>query len=206
MREITFFIFLSFISFNLFSQTIKVENGISFSSMESSKIEVFLNRKIANYSFLAGIDYFEHKYYYISSEIGYIRKGGQEHINFSPSTINGNIKNGWDYMHLNTSFRTKYPINDSFCYLGVAPKLDILTSSPHFQDEIYSPYGYEMNKFCFGAKLELGIAQNINNFRIGINTSYILDIPNSGKNTLNPDNKLRNNTFLAMLSLGYKLH
>jgi hypothetical protein len=86
----------------IFSQTIKLENGISISSMNSEKFTL-LNKNIHSYSMTLGCDYWEHPYFYLSSEIGYIRTGGKdqilllysEHSNPIPTTIVKRL----DYLH-----------------------------------------------------------------------------------------------------------
>lgn len=54
-----------------FSQVIKLEHGLNFTWMKGDD----LYEKRPTYSVMLGCDYFEHDWFYLSSEIGYIKKG-----------------------------------------------------------------------------------------------------------------------------------
>lgn len=184
----------------VFSQTIKIENGLSFSSMDSKEFHI-LSENVTNYSFLAGCDYFEHKFYYISSEIGYLQIGGKETNDPAANNTLINIQDIWQYIHLNTTIRFKYQTGNSQLFVGVGPKLEVLVSSNKFTDVIYSN-GYEMNKLSPGGKGEIGIVQNINRIRVGLNYSYLVNFWNVGKSLYH---SVYSNTSCLMFSIGYKL-
>jgi hypothetical protein len=199
MKKFFFSFIALFFSLVLFSQTIKIETGLSYSSMNSDKFGM-LNEGIINYSVIAGCDYFDHKLFYLSSEIGYIKKGGKEtNISIFEDVID--IKDTWHYVHINTTLRFKYQIDQSHFYIGIGPKLDVLVGSNKFADIIYSD-GYEMNKISFGCIAELGVAQDLNRFRVGVNYSYLVNFDEVGKSLYN---NVYNNTHLIRFSIGLKL-
>lgn len=191
--------FLLTFSFFCEAQTIKLENGISSSSMRSDNIS-FLNKKITTYSVLVGYEYLNHKYYYLSSAIGYLRKGGQEEI----SAI-GNIKEQLDYLHFNTTIRAKITINDLEMFTGIGPTIDVLLSDKNFKSELFDLDNekYVLNSVSFGSKIEIGFVQLLNDrFKVGCSGSYLLNIDCIGKSTYN---KLKNDTFQMMVTIGYIL-
>jgi len=193
------------------SQVIKVENGLSVSSMNSSKFDL-MNGSFYSYSVLLGCDYWEHPYFYLSSSIGYIKKGGKDNVllldSYSQPLQNVTVKGKWDYLHLNTSFRIKYPIQHSHLYLGAGLKADILTSSPYFNNMLDVEKGYKMESFIPGMKLETGFNKEIRKLVIGLNASYLIDFNRIGKSILLQNgtyNYISNSNTLLFLTLGYKL-
>lgn len=199
---ITFLLIFSTIN----AQVIKLSNGVSVSSMPSSQIER-LSKYIAKYYVSVGYDYFEHNYFYLSSEIAYTSFGAlgkNTYINITPVKV----LESWDYLHINTTFRIRYFINKTHLYFGCGPKLDILTSNDKFKSKFFptvSGYRYHMNNLSFGGKLELGVAYDYRKMRLGFNTSYLLNIGNVGSGGKSGYIKFRRNALLFVLSIGYKL-
>lgn len=196
MKKIILFSILSLCT-TLHSQIIKIENGVSLSSMYSSKFDI-LNSKVSNYGLNVGCDYFEHKLYYLSSEIGLVTKGGKENISLGDN--NFNVDESWQFVHLNTTIRVKYQVDNAHLFVGIGPKLDFLVGSGKFTDSLYS--GYEMAKLSFGSKAEVGLVQDINRIRLGLNCSYLI---NFGGVAQSPYINISNNTYSLMFSIGYKL-
>jgi hypothetical protein len=191
---------LIFTKSSLFAQVIKIENGIAISSLSSDKVDV-LKKNIITYSVSVGMDYWKNSFFYLSSEVGYLKKGGKEENKFQEGSA-AKIKESWDYIHLNTTIRFPFHLkkDNSHFFLGVGPKLDVLISSNKFKNTIYT--GYKMNTISFGVKAEMGLVQDFDQFRTGINFSYLQDITKAGGTEfLNS----KNNAFLVMLSLGYIL-
>ena len=108
---------------------VKIANGLSVSSVKTVLFE-FLDENRIDYSGFAGINYCYHKYFFMSSEIGYASKGGKKKIELT--TINGEksetfISNeGVNYLHFNTTFRVKFPVKYYYFYVGIGPKIDFL--------------------------------------------------------------------------------
>ena len=114
------------------AQIVKVSNGLSVSSI---KTEVWkdLDKNRYDYSGFAGLNYFYHKYFFLSSEIGYASKGGKNTIELN--TVDGSqiyyltTNERVNYLHCNTTFRVKYPSKHYYFYAGIGPKIDFLLSS-----------------------------------------------------------------------------
>src|SRR5699024_12517858 len=93
-------------SSTVFYQVLIVNNLISISSVKSKKGDM-LSKSMSAYSFSLGVDYLEKEHFYLSSEIGYLKKGGKEENEYLPEPYT-NVKETWNYIHLNTTIR--YPI------------------------------------------------------------------------------------------------
>ncbi|MDR3652337.1 MAG: hypothetical protein P4L34_05120 [Paludibacter sp.] len=197
MKKIILFSLLTLCS-TLHSQIIKIENGLSFSSMYSNKFDI-LNNKITNYGLNVGCDYFEHKLYYLSSDIGLVTKGGKEN-NLSLGNDIINVNESWQFVQFNTTIRFKYQVSNAHLFVGIGPKLDFLVGSGKFTDSLYS--GYEMDRLSLGSKSEVGFVQDINRIRIGLNYSYLINFAGAAKS---PYINIGNNTYSLMFSIGYKL-
>jgi len=197
-------VFISLIHCSLRSQVIRVNNGISISSFTSGKVDV-LNHKINLYAVILGMDYLDKPFYNLSTEVGYIGIGGLDEVlvvgNISDLTDKIKLKEYKKYVHLNTTFRlkyTKYPYN---AYLGLGPKLDILTANNKFNYIGYEMY--ELNNFVYGFKSELGINRLFENRLLcGLNISYFYHLNHFAKSSIN---KLGNTTFAITLAIGYRL-
>lgn len=211
MKKIIVCLLLALSNFSLLSsQVIKIENGLSISSMNSTKFNL-LNDNLYTYSVLLGCDYLEHRYFYLSSGIGYIQKGGVDNViqldeNAHPlNTIS--MKGKWDYLHLNTSFRIKYPFKKNHLYIGAGLKADVRTSSTD-SNLSYLHEGYKMASIIPGMKIEMGFNREMKRLIIGVNASYLIDFKNAGKSILLIDgahNNLSASNALLSLTLGYRL-
>ena len=211
MKKVIVCLLLALSNFSLLSsQVIKIENGLSISSMNSTKFNL-LNDNLYTYAVLLGCDYLEHRYFYLSSGIGYIQKGGVDNViqldeNAHPlNTIS--MKGKWDYLHLNTSLRIKYPFKKNHLYIGAGLKADVRTSSTD-SNHSYLHEGYKMASIIPGMKIETGFNREMKRLIIGVNASYLIDFKNAGKSILLIDgahNNLSASNALLSFTLGYRL-
>jgi len=195
-----FFFFLLFIQANsMLAQTINIKNGITFSSMNFNKINLF-ESKIQTYSFTIGTEYLSHTWWELSSEMGYIQKGGKEK-EIIENDILIELKEAKNYVHLNTTIRAKYSGETFYFYAGIGPTFDLLVDSNEFKDNYLE--GYLLKKSIWGMKSEIGFNQFLNKkIKVGLNFSYLYDIDYSGKSEYN---KFRFDNYILMFSLGYNL-
>lgn len=164
---------LSFICFiflgTCYSQIIKIDNGISINNLKGDKFDLF-SKKVVSYSGLLGLEYLQKKWFYLSSEVGYLKLGGEEN-----GTLNGvpiHDKQTWNYAQLNTTFRLRGLSRKTEFYLGAGPYLNVLLGSGAFNNALYD--GYSTEKTNWGFKTEAGINENFDKFRIGLNCTYLL--------------------------------
>ena len=128
-KKILYIVYLLIISqIGVFAQTIKISNGLSVSSIKGeTEVFDFFNEYRCDYSGFIGLNYCYHNYFFLSSEIGYVSKGGKKKIE-----IRGGLSDymlmtrGVNYLHLNTTFRAKFPAKNYYFYVGIGPKVDFL--------------------------------------------------------------------------------
>lgn len=192
----TILVFFFFV--NCFSQVIKTDQGISISTFRNDLN--ILNEPLTTYFTSIGIDYWEKKNFYLSSNIGYLQKGGVEE-NPLLSSENNKIEESWKYLHLNSTIRYAFRLSNTVhFYLGAGPTVDFLIDSNNFNNEIYSDY--KINTLTLGAKAEAGFVKDFNRFRTSFNFSYLYDLTNAGGTNFVD---LINDSFQITLSLGYRI-
>ena len=197
MKRIALIITCFIFAYTSYAQTIKIDNGISTNSIKGERIDLFPNQ-IPSYSVLLGIEYFEKRWIYLSSEIGYIKLGGQE-----DGTLNGvplKYKQTWDYVHLNTSARLRATTSKTEFYLGAGPYLNVLPGSGDFHDSFYD--GYSTQRINWGCKTEIGINGIINRFKSGLNCTYLLPFSPVFKS---PYTSMNARSITVYFSIGYRL-
>lgn len=197
MKRIPLILLCSMFMETGYSQVIKFDNGIAINSLKGDKFDLFSN-KVTSYSGLVGIEYFGKKWFYLSSEAGYLKLGGKE-----SGTIDGvptRDEQTWSYGHINTSFRARVVSRKTEFYLGTGPYANVLLGSGAFDKVQYN--GYTAERINWGFKAELGITQNINRVRIGLNGSYLLPISATVKS---PYANMSLRSPSIYLSLGYRL-
>ena len=114
---------------------------------------------------------------------------------------------------MNTTFRVKYPIEKFNVYVGIGPKVDIPISS-HCNlgfDSFYpeSPLNFKREKLktSFGFIPELGCMYDINQFRLSLNASWLVNFGKIYDNETVSEMgiKVTNNVFMLRLGVGYFL-
>ncbi|WP_343693247.1 hypothetical protein [Chitinophaga sp.] len=197
MKRIPLILLCSMFMRTAYSQVIKIDNGIAINSLKGDKFDLF-SGKVASYSGLVGLEYFERKWFYLSSEIGYLKLGGKE--NGTVDGVSTRDEQTWNYGHINTSFRARVVNRKTEFYLGAGPYANLLLGSGAFDKAQYD--GYSAERVNWGLKGELGITQDINRIRIGLNGSYLIPLSATVKSQYTTMH-LRSPAFYV--SLGYRL-
>lgn len=200
-KKILMMAFVCLCTHTVFSQIIKVNGGLSLSAMDIKNSST-LNDNLSNPFVTAGLDYWEHKYWYLSSEVGFIKKGGKESVNLresldDPGTFT-DIKGAWSVIQLNTTFRVKIPVVvNHHLIIGAGPSLDFIMGS--------EKYGFEPHSASLGVKLDAGYETMINErFKLGLIYSFNRSLTPFGKYFLGENNGY-NQTSLISVVLGYRL-
>ena len=192
------------------AQVIKLETGASFSSMQDDTSQHQFTHNNTGFTALLGIDWLEHEYFYLSSQVGYMATGGTDKIHILE---NGGTSIGiadWhmrrDNIHINTTIRAKVPFGRFHAYVGVGPKLDI-PFNVHMSDSFNSDYSNQGATFVrhdvmFGIKTEAGMAYDFESLTLGINFAFLPDITRQASYL---NQTTRNNIFTLGISLGYIL-
>lgn len=175
------------------AQHIKIDNSVLVSSYTNNKDLPILYDKLNTYSISLGADYFDRKWFYLSSQIGYVKIGGKEDFYDIKPQESAHIQ-------LNTTFRVYKDHLGLRAFVGVGPYLNILASSSKFDTPIYRN-DYDKKTYV-GGKGEAGLTYDINKFRIGLIGTYMLSLtPTASSVALD----LKNNNWGGTISVGYLL-
>lgn len=181
-----FLIILILTSLNVKSQSFKLSVGASSSMLSFDRaVPLFnvptmgrnydyKNLKTIGPSFTFGIEYAEKKYFNLSTNIGYLNKGGISSIVFldslgKPTGIKSNTKWNLAYFTFNTTVDFHYPISKSFLpFVSFGPRFDFLSSPKRFYK-----LPSDNNKYAFGVNIGLGFKFKMKNYSIGLKYDYL---------------------------------
>lgn len=184
----------------VYAQYIKIDNGIVFSSFNNKKSLPLLTSRINNYSFLFGTDFLEKKWFYLSSQVGYTKLGGQETNLTLPSEFR-NISESRNYVHVNITPRFYVNSNGLKMFIGIGPYANILIGGSDFDNVLYK-YIYRFERSSVGSKLDLGVTHDVDKFRIGLVGTYMHSLSPLAKSDYLP---FSSSAFSLMISAGYKI-
>ncbi|MDK7354013.1 hypothetical protein, partial [Rothia aeria] len=106
-----------------FSQSIKISSGIFYSNLKINDNKILKNKEYI--PLFLGIDYFQKKNYFLSSNIGLLKIKGEEQI-IHNNEIN-NVKETLNVVNFNTTFNYKLNLDDNnYLFIGLGPKIDFL--------------------------------------------------------------------------------
>lgn len=189
-----------------FSQVIRVNNGISISSLNNSnKIEI-LNDVLTRYTLSVGIDFVENRYWNLSGEVCYVEMGGiEKDLILVDGTLDDlsspTFKEKNKHVQFNTTFRIKTSKKYQSAYIGVGPSVSLSVGDEKFKSLLFSDY--TINKFLFGIKSEVGINRNLSGKLYGgINGSYTYYFNNFAFSDFD---QIKSSLFTITLMIGYDL-
>ena len=159
-----------------------------------------LNSKITTYSFSLGMDYLEKNWFYLSSQIGYMKVGGEETNPRLPDEYKYISESG-SFIHLNTSFRAYLKSSELKFFVGLGPYINVLVSDGNFDGPEYNQ-GFTFQKLYAGGRPEIGVTADINKFRAGLVGSYILSLSPSASSEFI---SLYNNGLSIMATIAYRI-
>jgi len=210
-------IFIGFFSASLtYGQTLKIQAGTSISKLDWELDKINLKppykETLVGLSIFAGIDYLDRKYFNLSSNIGFLNRGGKGEIPITDST--GTLTDQFviskptlNYLSINTVISLKYPIKESlFPFFNIGPRVDILTSySEHF-DGIKDIN--ELNMVSFGLVTGVGLKYYFSKFHLGLCCDYYLDFNKVAvwpiRNGIS-GGQINVNTITTVVTFGYNL-
>ena len=197
-------------------QTIKIQGGTSISKLDwelkGINVDPFYKETLIGYSFFAGMDYFDKKYFNFSSNIGMIRKGGKDEIQLTDQygELTGQTiteKPTLDYLSINTMIDLKYPIKEIVSpFISFGPRFDYLVSSSKHFDTLKEID--ELKSTSIGLLLGGGLKYDISSLQFGLRADYYLDFTKVANWTIeNTGNggEVTVNTFTINLIIGYRL-
>lgn len=200
----------------MYSQVIKMEHGANLTWMDGGG----LTKKNLSYSFMLGCDYLENDWMMLSSEIGYIKRGGRSIWHFNQDYNSDGSIEGWysrgianlNYFHINTTFRFKHDLKNVTLFMGSGPTIDILINEnskyerhPTNSNEITTTKtDFHNSNVIYGMKSELGMYYHINNKLDAIlNISYLRNF--KCRSVGNNNDLFYNKTATISLGIGYRI-
>ncbi len=194
------------------AQTLNIQAGTTISNLdwELNHYQPEYRRNIIGYSFFVGMDYLDKKYINLSSNIGFIRKGGmwdvelfeieKNFITYYPE------KATLDYFSTNTLIELKYPVTGRFIpFISLGPRVDFLVSrNARFED--FNEQGF-LHEVAFGILAGGGIKFVNGKSIIGFRFDYYADINDIATyqvfNQAEPA-EIKARTFSLNVSYGYR--
>ncbi len=185
MKNIFVVVFI-LIALNVKSQSFKFSLGATNSSLSFDKtVPLFnvptmsrnydyKNLKIIGVAFTFGIDYLEKKYFNLSTNIGFLNKGGLASSIFldslgNPTGTKLNIKWPMQYFTINSTIDLHYPVSKYFSpFLSIGPRFDYLISPRRFYK-----LPVDNNRLAFGLNIGLGFKVQMKNYTIGFKYDYM---------------------------------
>ena len=219
MKKI-FLIVIAFLSIgicDMYSQVIKMEHGANLTWMDGGGYA----KKRGAYSFMLGCDYLEKDWLMLSSEIGYIQRGGRSLFRYTEGydPDQGQYEYNYrriaklDFFQINTTLRFKHDFKHFTLFMGVGPTIDILLKDrsewqkqPINTDQITTTEtSIHHNNVLYGLKYELGINYHINNkWNAILNLSQLNSFKGSTIGHYDGDS-FRNKIATLSLGIGYRL-
>ena len=195
-----------------FTQTLTVQGGVSRSSLNwtlfnGSKV---YKEPITTASFGAGLEYAPHKYYSLSSSIGYVRKGGKQALVFTDPygmPLQGEKATAaFDYITINTTLDIKYPASKKiYPFISMGPRLDFHFHNTAIVEDLNDHD--EINKLVPGLITGAGVKYDMRKIQLGIRGTYLVNfIPIAEYNNANGTKaEVKDKTFLINLTVGFRL-
>lgn len=219
--KLCLFFGLLFVSSQSFSQSWYFNAGTSISKLDFSinnidgYSEIQYKAPLLSYAFSGGIEYFEHKFFSISSDLYLYQSGGKyskDEIN-TQHVFNFNHTIEATYLSLGSSFNF-IPLDKKLkLQISLGPRIDFFLSTGK-----YSPYrSWDLNrngltKVNYGITSGIGLYYKMNKCDVGINMQYLGKSKKvvEADHTNNPQIPLvgtdaKEHTFVAGLSIKFPL-
>ncbi len=191
------------------AQIIWVENGLSIAKVS----KMFDDKNVFPYQMSAGVEYWDHGTYSLSSQVGFLKKGGKAILaDWNDGDFwGGNIplRLHSRYITLNTTFDLKTrPVGGFYWYFGLGPRIDVKINNSLYWDGA-SPYQAdasvaEMHTVLWGLKCAIGVRKEIGKLQVGLQAAYLPTFNKMFK-TVADFSGGRDRTFTLGLSFGYLL-
>lgn len=177
------FIVLFFYCIDSYSQILRFSGGINNTWMDGDQFDT----PCLTYTGSIGYDYlFDRDYrdwFYLSSEIGYIKRDGTDALNGERLSRN--------YLHLNTLFKVRYSFENIMLFAGMGPCVDYWVIT-----------GGQDKKTVFGIRPEIGLSYPLGD-RVSLyfTTAYLRSL--SG--IMIEGEVLNNNSLMLTIGIGYRV-
>jgi hypothetical protein len=180
--KFSLFLFLNLWCSTSFSQSYYLNVGASYSKLDFTLNNIdgwtgkYYKAPLLGYSFSTGIEYFEHKFFSLSSDLFFFQSGGK----YSKDELNAQYVSSSDHeiaandLSLGSSFNFN-PLNKKLkLQFSLGPRIDYLINGgkiPLYNKWDLNRNGYK--KTNFGITTGIGFYYNLHNFVTGINFQYL---------------------------------
>ena len=181
MNKLTLLLFLILCYSSSNSQVIHFDAGASSSKLDlkfkfQNITEQHYDDPLLALSFSTGIEYFEHKYFSLSSDLYYYKSGGKyskEELSNTSFLFIEPSKVSIECLSLGSAFNF-YPLNKKFkLQLSLGPKVDYILSSDKKIPFSMIDKCRKMWKFNYGYTAGVGFYYKQNKNIVGINIKYL---------------------------------
>ncbi|MFZ4522697.1 MAG: outer membrane beta-barrel protein [Bacteroidales bacterium] len=206
MRTRLLFILMFIMGSASHGQTIFLKFGPSFSKITSTATPgaspVIAEKGIVGFDAIAGVNYLNRHYFYLSSGIGFLQGGGEEElVSFGSPYVDEKVTVRLNFMTVNTTFNLKIPIKEIIePYIFAGPRMDYLVSYSHL-DELFNTHPGK-NYIIYGALLGGGINFKFKKIQFGLGCDYYLNLTKIVDNQKH-DEQVSVNTFTVNALIGY---
>jgi hypothetical protein len=219
MKKTILILLLSVSGFCAYSQTFHLNLGTSLSKLDWNYIyqegnEQQYHDPLLGYALSTGVEYLEHKYYSVSSDLSFYKSGGK----YSSEELNSNFvfespsKISVSYLSLSSSFNVN-PINNKFrLQLSAGPRIDYIIGGVKKDPYAWIDERDGLNKLNYGINMGIGLYYNLDKYIFGINSQYLLRMRKLAdlQPSLNPGLsfggvRASEQIFLLGFSLGYHI-
>ncbi len=222
MKKIQLFVIGLLLSSITFGQVINLQTGVSVSKLDWQAgilDENMFNRPLVRPTILVGLDYFDHTYFNLSSNMGIIQKGGKGEIKLvnelGVDKGTSTITEIFNYYTFNTAIEFKYPIQKKiFPFISIGARADVIFGNHSSFDfdkkniSVYDRDDFDKNRFNYGVNLGGGIKYHFSKLQIGLRSDYYFNFRNIADRPKKDDMgslKIKDNTFTVNFVVGYKL-
>jgi len=161
-------------------QKLELSTGISISHLDWRVFPYGVTNSFSTheypligFSFFGGINYFEKGHVFISSRIGYIRKGGKM-LNGRSIITGENFATNLDYISGITTLNYQLNIIESVkFYCGIGPRIGYLFN---YHERFEGAENFDQFKrLMYGMNIEPGFKISFNKFNLGIRYSRLIN-------------------------------
>jgi hypothetical protein len=180
MKTKTLILFLSLWVSAAYSQTLRLNLGISVSKLDwqyydGGGSETYYEDPHYGYSLSAGMEYLEHKYFSVSSDMLLYNSGGKyssedKRITFS---LMGPEKISFSYLAFGSAFNFN-PINNKFkVQLSIGPRIEYMIYGSKKAPFDWIDKSNGLNKFNYGVTAGAGLYYELKKYTVGVNAQYL---------------------------------
>lgn len=195
---------------------ITVENGFSISKVK----DWYGHKNLLPYQMSLGVDYMDRGWFQLSSQIGFLKKGGKTELMkvYGENSYKGSERDRLHvrYLTFNTTFNLKSRSQNGWVwFVGLGPRVDVYLSNSLYMDTNTladeRPLIGSLGEACpviVGLKCVAGVERDYGKVRIGIRAAYLPSFNPSIKHKsfgLPREYSYRDRTFTLGVSIGYIL-